>query len=44
MDELRTSGLDLTYADSVLEALRAVLKGHGRRQKGVVFIMPLIFD
>ncbi|OXV08824.1 hypothetical protein Egran_03413 [Elaphomyces granulatus] len=38
MDELKTSGLDLTYADSVLEALRAVIKGHGRCLSGVVFI------
>ena len=38
MNELRTSGLDLTYADSVLEALRDVVKGHGRCLSGVVFI------
>ena len=38
MDELRTSDLDLTYTDGVLEALRAVIKGHGRRLSGVVFI------
>ena len=38
MEELRTSGINRDYADDLIEALRSVVKGHGRRLSGVIFI------
>jgi hypothetical protein len=38
MEELRTSGMNPNYADDLVEALRSVVKGYGRRLGGVVFI------
>src|SRR5467141_3462111 len=38
MEELRTSGMNRDYADDLVEALRSVVKGHGRRLSGVIFI------
>ena len=38
LEELRTSGINRDYADDFIEALRSVVKGHGRRLSGVIFI------
>jgi hypothetical protein len=38
MSEIRLSGKTYEYADDLMQALRLVIKGHGRRLSGLVFL------